>query len=1162
MTSLGGGHSQEERQFTSVLREYISLRNADIFFFMMLSLIPAAIFQALYMKLDIIHIKGIIYTPYLEIPYTRFLSPEYDFIIQPLIVFASMNFGLIGMKIMGWAFEDEKGLDINKFVVLGLIILFVALVFSRLPVTKWILPFAVLFFLYLLTKSCSKVVIFLNLLILNLYVFTLYNRVFLFEVIIDNSFDGVLTDMARIGLSWLYILPYNFFIFFPVVIAVYSWKFRHPEKYISSFFEIVFHENMVAVFVGLLLNATLSATPLFIYLSQSELPIPLASTDTIERMIDILRRVFVQEDAVKLSTFEILTLIHLWIGSFILWFTPFFVSLTQLETKFEASFDRKLREIIQKVKNHIVVIGYGNLGKEVCTDLIERGVIHLGKDTTEILTPDLEVQKICRNLLVVDLNDQLFDRVHTDPILQNVGVARKEIRGEGRKGDILIPAIVGDINSETIKDSSQLRTSKFFISAPSDYRATFTLSKFANAEDLNSIISVEDSAQKDYFSPKMTAHDTFLIYPAFQEGIALGRIVSLCYFRELHELERNPEIVIAGEGKQIHYLIETFWMEMERAGIAPSWVEEQRKYKYSNSREKVYRIPISILTDSEEIEGRIKPKEWKMYEKKGELQEIIIRSAHKNEDDACISVDVILDEPDRLKTIERTIEDKIPQIIVITSDTIQKVSKIFHEWGIAVERYNFAKNGNYKPVIIVGVLGEEYEEIKDILLYYTKMKPDSGSRFPIQYLDAAVRVYDDSTQQIGGLAQAFTRGGFVRYEDKEFRGIRKVFVPCYYLKDIFRNLGCHLGKLVSKKLACGEIGDPFAVYCCLEDVPGSLGYQLGKLAGIEFAPFDSHETGNLVSLHFCRFQNCSGVENYSFLANAELLTNEDINGKDKLSYCLFQSENDEEMKREAARAQIAELLNVTSLTEFMNIENQDPSQFLERCSYCKRRITCSISSYLRKIENLIANREYYMQLEIDEKIDRGAVDWELGRFFINPDYENLVTDEKQESRDLPKAAILVCCRYSRITGSLSTAVNNLLFKKIDKIYDKTVADTTYLRSYECYDPSFTYVEFYGNFVRSVPKNKRELLRENGSIDLAFINVVTGKAAWINYAKTLCDVLNSIYREDQYKVYADENRDNIAIIREGFIEDENSRNITCRKQDCMIQSKMRLLRIVR
>ncbi len=124
--------------------------------------------------------------------------------------------------------------------------------------------------------------------------------------------------------------------------------------------------------------------------------------------------------------------------------------------------------------------------------------------------------------------------------------------------------------------------SKLFIPTPSDYRANFTLTKLANSQDLDSIISIEDSAQKDYFFPKVTAHDTFLIYPAFQEGISLGRIVSLCYFRLKEELMgkkedgEDPDIVIAGDGKHIHYLMETFWMEMEKANIAQNWIRKDR----------------------------------------------------------------------------------------------------------------------------------------------------------------------------------------------------------------------------------------------------------------------------------------------------------------------------------------------------------------------------------------------------------------------------------------------------------------------------------------------------------------------------------------------------------------------------------------------------------
>ncbi len=1128
---------KEEKPFSAVVREYFSLNNRNIFLFMILSVIPAAICQAIYMSLGILDIKGKIDTLFFDFYYTPTINTGYDFIIQPITVIATLNLGLLAIRIIGWGLaneegEVEKGSDIDKYVIPLFIIIFVSLFLYKVPFLKWTFPLAFLF-LYLITRTCSKIVIFLTLVFFNVAFLARYYELFEFAVILNGEISNIFTFMAKIGFSWLYILPYNFLFFFPFIITIYFWDFKHPEKYISSFFDVVFHENMVAVFVGLFLNVMFSAVPIFVVLSQPELPIlrPLPFLDP-SGIIIWFHEILGKEITSGLSTLEVLTIMHLWVGSFILWFTPFFVSLAQLETKFEANFDRKLRDIIQRMKDHIVMVGFGNLGKKVCSDLIKRGVISLKSDTIEIFTPDLDVKKICKKLLVIDINDQLFDRVHTDPILQNVGVARSTMRIEGEKKDILIPAIIGDINSETTKESSQLRNSKFFISAPSDYRATFTLSKFANAEDLDSIISVEDSAQRDYFSPKMTAHDTFFIYPAFQEGISLGRVASLCYLRLREELEakkplENIEIVIAGEGKQIHYLMETFWMETERAGT------------FSDSQNQgMYKLPISILTNSEEITKRSISKKSDKYDKIMKLQEIIKRSACKDQNDAYLSVDVIVDYSDRLKTIEKIIEDKEPQIIVITSDTIQKVSKIFHEWFLGAERYISAGKKNYKPTMIVGVLGDEYEEIQDILLYYTQMEPPSKIKFPIQYIDAAVRAYDDSKEQIGGLAQSFTRKGNLEYRNKKIREI------------------------------IGEIKEPLALYCCIDDLPGSLGSLLGKLAGVEFTDVKSVATREAISLHYCRFQSCSGVENYSFLANAELHEKKSINEKENLFFCLFQSESEEPERRELTRKSIKHLLNIKDITEELQ-RDPDLLRLYDICSCCSRRITCFVASYLRKVKNLINNEDYYKNLETLEKIPEGTVDRELKRFFMNSQFQKLDIGIKS---DLPKAAILVCCRHSKITGSVSTAVNNLSFRKVDKIHGEKIADITYLRSYECYDPALTNIEFYGNLVEDVQNDHRERLKKEGVIDGVFINAVTKKNQWYNYAKSLCEVLNKIY-EDNYELWVDkwvtnqinddgtENTpDNVAVIRKGFVKGNSSEvDVNCKKQDCIIHNKIKLLK---
>ena len=934
--------------------------------------------------------------------------------------------------------------------------------------------------------------------------------------------DDFLTFMARIGPSWLFTLPYNFFLFFPLFISIYFRKSKYPERYVSAFLDVVSHENLVAVVLGLILNVLLSLIPLFfIYVQPKNPPEPL-------------------------EAYQIVAFSQLWIGSLIIWLTPFFVSLTQLETKFEASFDRKLSSIIQKMKDHVVVIGYGNLGKKICSNLIEEGIVSSEKDFIEILYPDLEVRKICRSLLVVDLNNQWFDRVHKDPILEKVGVARS-------RENILIPAIIGDTKSEAIREGSNLQNSNLFILASADYAATFTMSKFANRVDANSIIAVRDSAQKDYFSPKMTAHDTFFVYPTFQAGISLGRILSLRYFKLAEKISEGhfPRIVIAGEGKQIHYLIETFWIEMQEAGIAENWKQGTAKY-WAN--QKTYELPITILGEERNLVryfNVLKPLRRGKYTK---IEGITTRLARIDKINAWMLIDIVLDAPYKLKTIEKVIHKEKPEVVVITSKTIENVSKILHEWIVAVERYNseIYKQGEfYKPVIIVGVLGDEYMEIQDILLYYSKIESmyknlDSQSRtqFPT-HLDSIVRVYDDSAEQISGLAYAFIR-------TKKSKGKTKY-------------------------------KDPFVLYCCLKDVSGSLGYILGKLASIEFKDYrfkgaGSPLSGNkTISLRFCRYQNCPDEHRYSFLANAELETRTNVDDEDRISHCLFQGKI-ENKEGEENIEYIKENLGVIGYGFSGNKNPTCEKQLLRKiCSRCNRRITCPLSSYLRKVKNLVENRDNYKALEELGRIKEDIVDQEISRFLVNPGFKRSDIHNAPEN-STSRAVILMCCK-SKIPGSLAAAVNSLLFKEIDTRKSKNISSKTanrvtavaYIKSSGCYDPMSSCFEFYGNFVDREPERIGQLMKE-GVIDLVLINAVTEKQDWWNYANDLYNVLNTdsgTGKKNKYGLWldrevlpnssskVDDYPDNIVI---KIVEDENSDGLTfsCSKKDCVIHYKLKLI----
>lgn len=228
---------------------------------------------------------------------------------------------------------------------------------------------------------------------------------------------------------------------------------------------------------------------------------------------------------------------------------------------------------------------------------------------------------------------------------------------------------------------------------------------------------------------------------------------------------------------------------------------------------------------------------------------------------------------------------------------------------------------------------------------------------------------------------------------------------------------------------------------------------------------------------------------------------------------------------------------------------------------------------MRKIENLTKNREYYEQLEKLDKFQRqkfdpdqeSIIDQELERFFINPRPDCTCLEESPKEQIPPQAAILVCCRHPEITGSLASAINNLFFMEIKDIYKEDIADITYFRSYECYDPTTTYVEFYGNFVK-INEDKREILREKGPIDLVLIDVVTKKDRWLDYAQNLCEVLNSFYKNDGYELWTDNKSlpNIIVVIRKGFARfTENDPiqigDLKCEKKECIVHNKIRLLR---
>lgn len=98
-----------------------------------------------------------------------------------------------------------------------------------------------------------------------------------------------------------------------------------------------------------------------------------------------------------------------WLSSLAAWLLPFITGLTsKFEETVSNTYRRKLRSTITSLQNHLIVVGYGDLGKKALNEIRR---ITFGKEqSTHILTPNtnLDFVTLRTDLVIIDKEEKAF----------------------------------------------------------------------------------------------------------------------------------------------------------------------------------------------------------------------------------------------------------------------------------------------------------------------------------------------------------------------------------------------------------------------------------------------------------------------------------------------------------------------------------------------------------------------------------------------------------------------------------------------------------------------------------------------------------------------------------------------------------------------------------
>lgn len=1050
-------------------------------------------------------------------------------------------------------------------------------------------------------------------------------------------------------------------------------KIKKHLKRFYSFFRQVWYENSIECTIGA------SGQVLFIVL--------LILNKSVLK--DILH--------IDLSHFTIYYVIYSLIF-YSLWATPvlknLFANFDSLNLKL---FRFRLTNRIERIRNHYIIFGYGNIGKSiVChffenytdTDFIysegrfNRQLLRapkiknldniclnffksfkvffqdlrnkeLYKKSTARLLDEADKQGItvlllerfyndkyddvlfCNNLIIVDKDECLINNVFVHPILGKIGVVILEklncLRNDNEYYDkkIYIPAIVGNVKESSTLNLSRLGNSKMVLSLVLGEDSTYHLfSIIAKGRKRKAIMSNSSTNEEYYLTPKSYDTNISFLHNYRTRGWALGNIVSASIFGVINNNDNidHIRILILGQGKQLHFLLEKIWFEVlwqkgsrsiEASDIS-DWDDllleiQKNTFKEqlltSNLIETLKTEDAINLTDAMKNEitanfNTIKDN-LTFYEDKVANENVIYPLEIQKELYINQLEDVFefaeswklkineqeLSDPQKedIKKFNITILKKLfPQILsynsmkffrnnclivgndeYINNTTITSDGKVYWNHEIAYISKKIYKDDNYliqipylkgipyDPALlgplVYGLenkqkLGNENQKIQDndpfqkVNPNFFKRKPDiivvtSDSHEDVgrtlHELNNTIRKYDikleqkpkiivESDSSIREVAMQLNKE--IIRKNSQKKPPRKYPIsllnqpfPLEFSENVVNSFSDG-NKTIFGYIEAMSAQKGVTIKSCIEDKPGSLAKLCFLLAKLKF---DLDELYNFNGIsHIPSFHNTQVLakknNHFSFSSDADLLEiekgeNIPINIEDNPEHIreAFVSSHKQEWRKKIAG-------DPDSLIKNKKLKGDEID------NGCIGMVFCPIYSF----ENSIKSESNDM-IKKDKKYARCRCDEKAKRITILPN-----------NRYKDYAKIYASCTGANELGSFAMLLYKLMFGTqipTERGGNNYALNIKYITNTECYNPGFTFVNIYGNFLEDFTYKGQNLKKQFSRIlDGIVISPIGIGKNWFEYSKNLQRILNN-GNGMQYNLFTstEENGDysNILILSE-------------------------------
>lgn len=405
------------------------------------------------------------------------------------------------------------------------------------------------------------------------------------------------------------------------------------------------------------------------------------------------------------------------------WFSPMTLAVVRPDETFGEYFNRRLANHLMMVQGHIVLFGFGSLGKRVLNREISKMLNHKEEKKSrflEVVTPDIRLEQLSNHVVVIEKSPADVIYSGMDNLLGSYGVVStynriyksKDPRGEiiHPEKRILVPTVIGMAKEPFISSRVNLERAKLIVSMVPDEESVQTIFDRANQSNVPSIISVSRSDQISYLTYRARHRRIVLVYPKHIQGVTLGNRLwaAMLKVRSIEGMKDNewPRVLVVGNSKANHFMLETLWTYLPGdRGKKSELIQKNFAFIVISSGE-----PLGYPALKDKSNQAIFDMYWpKTFVTGGRFPEQVVQTISVGE----LKLDTrMVNEADTM-AYETCIRAQQPLLLVINHDEVEKSSLILLRCMRAIERLKMQDVKNFRlPLILLSsARGDERESL-------------------------------------------------------------------------------------------------------------------------------------------------------------------------------------------------------------------------------------------------------------------------------------------------------------------------------------------------------------------------------------------------------------------------------------------------------------------